>query len=272
MYNTSRAFLNNVSLAETGRLTDYFFRFRQSPDGGTLFLKWEIVSEVLKRGGYFYYAIGMINEAQRWAYEYTVMEGYSPEALKMMIKTDLIKGKYEIAEKYISILEKSVFYRKEAREFRSLLFNNEAVKQHPELGAKLRLDTKADFFVQSDNPSNNLDLIIEADSTNIPAIEYKLAWLMVQKDMQGIVEMLSLMEKAGYSRIPKNVDEAVVTYKLLKVGEIPELSRLKINSQTEQRFQVYYSTFQQNQGNKQLAQRALARDFSDTYWYYVFFN
>jgi len=270
--NMLTIFLNNVSLAETGRLTDSFFRFRQSPDGGTLFLKWEIVSEVLKRGGYFYYAIGMINEAQRWAYEYMVMQGNSPEALKMMIKTDLIKGKYEIAEKYISILEKSVFYRTQAKEFRNLLFNDEAVKQHTELGAKQQLDTRQDFFVQADNPSNNLDLIINADSTNIPAIEYKLAWLMLQKDMPGIVEMLPIMEKAGYSRIPKNVEEAVVTYKLLKIGEMPELSRLKINLQTEQRFQVYYRTFQQNQGNKQLAQRALTRDFSDTYWYYVFFN
>jgi len=270
--NMLTIFLNNVSLAETGRLTDSFFHFRQSPDGGTLFLKWEIVNEVLKRGGYFYYAIGMVNEAQRWAYEYMVMQGNSPEALKMMIKTDLIKGKYEIAEKYISILEKSVFYGTQAKEFRNLLFNDEAVKQHTELGAKQQLDTRQDFFVQSDNPSNNLDLIINADSSNIPAIEYKLAWLMLQKDMKGIVEMLPVMEQAGYSRIPKNVEEAVVTYKLLKVGEMPELSRLRVNPQTGERFQVYYRTFQQNQGNKQLAQRALARDFSDTYWYYVFFN
>jgi hypothetical protein len=270
--NSLTAFLNNVSMAETGRLSDSFFHFPQNKDGSTLFLKWEIVSEVLKRGGYFYYSVGMINEAQRWAYEYMVMKGNTPEALKMMIKTDLIKGKYEIAEKYISILEKSVFYRKDATAFRKLLFDEEAILNHPELGRKKQLDVKQDFFVLSDLPQENLDLIIEADSSNIPAIEYKLAWLMLQKDMQGITDMLPVMEKAGYARIPKNVEEAIVAYKLLKVGEMPDLKRLKINQQTEQRFRNYYQIFQQNQGNREQAQRALAREYSDTYWYYVFFS
>lgn len=270
--NMLTAFLNNVALAETGELTESFFTFPQSPDGRTLFLKWEIISEVLKRGGYFYYSTGMINEAQRWAYEYMVMEGNSPEALKMMIKTDLIKGKYKIAEKYIAFLEKSVFYRKEAKEFRKLLFNNEAVAAHPELGKKQKLDTKQDFFVQTENPAINLDYIIEADSTNLAAIEYKLAWLMLQKDMAGVVNMLPIMEKAGYKRIPKNVEEVVASYKLMRVGEMPELKYLKVNPKTEQRFQQFYKIFQENRNNKQQAQGALAQEFLHTYWYYVFFR
>ncbi|MDB4582962.1 DUF6057 family protein [Draconibacterium sp.] len=270
--NMLTAFLNNVALVEIGRLTESFFSFPQSPDGGTLFLKWEIISEVLKRGGYFYYSVGMINEAQRWAYEYMVMQGNSPEALKMMIKTDLIKGKNKIAEKYISILEKSIFYREDAREFRALLYNDNAILNHSELSAKRLLDAKQDFFVQSDNPAINLNFIIKADSTNLAAIEYKLAWLMLQKDMRGVVDLLPVMEKAGYLRIPKNVEEVVVSYKLLKVGEMPEMKRLQINPRTEQRFQRFYRTFQQHRGNKHQAQQALAREFSDTYWYYVFFS
>ena len=189
----------------------------------------------------------------------------------MIIKTDLIKGNYKIAQKYILILEKSIFYRTEAEEFRSLLFNTNAIKNHAELGAKQKLDTKQDFFVQAENPPANLDLIIEVDSANIPAIEYKLAWLMLQKDMKGVVDMLPVMERAGYKRIPKNVEEVVTSYKLMKVGEMPELKRLQISKNTEQGFQQFYKTFQQNRGNKKLAQRALS-EFSDTYWYYVFFN
>ncbi len=270
--NTLTAFLNNLALAESGHLADSFYRFPQSPEGATLFLKWEMIGEVLKRGGYFYYTIGMINEAQRWAYEYMVMKGYSPETLKMLIKTDLIKGKYKIAEKYISILEKSIFYRTEARELRELLYNDEAISKHPELGKKQRFDVEHDFFVQTDNPAANLNTILEGDSSNIPAIEYKLCWLMLQKDMQGIVEMLPLMEKAGYSAMPKNVEEVVVSYKLMKVGEMPELQRLKVSKQAEQRFNSFYRTFLQNQNNRQQAQMALARNFADTYWYYVFFS
>jgi hypothetical protein len=265
-------FLNNVALSETGQLSNSFFSFPQSADGGTLFLKWEIVSEVLKRGGYFYYNLGMINEAQRWAYEYMVMRGNSPEALKMLIKTDLINGNFKIAKKYITILKQSLFYRKQALEYEELLFNETAINNHPELGRKTQLKTTQDFFVISDDPSANLDLILEADSMNIIAMEYKLSKLLLQKDMQGIVDELPNLEKMGYSKIPKNVEEAVVTYKMLKVGEMPKLKRLKINRQTEQRFQQYYKIYQQNQANKQQAQRVLMPNFGDTYWYYVFFK
>lgn len=265
-------FLNNIALSETGKLTDLFFSFPQSADGGTLFLKWEIVSEVLKRGGYFYYNLGMINEAQRWAYEYLVMRGNSPEALKLLIKTELINGNYKMAEKYIAILKQSIFYISEANEFGELLFNVKAINKHPELGVKKSLKTKQDFFVISDQPYANLDLILKADSSNRVAMEYKLAGLLIQKDMKGIVAELPRLEKMGYSSIPKNVEEAVVTYKMLKLGKMPKLNHLKIKPETVKRFQAYYQIYQQNSGNKLVAQKALVPKFGDTYWYYVFFK
>ena len=51
----------------------------------------------------------MINEANRWAYEYMVMRGNTPEGLNMLIKTELINGNYAVAEKFIYILDQSVF-------------------------------------------------------------------------------------------------------------------------------------------------------------------
>jgi len=174
-------FFNNIALSETGQLNYKLFDFPQSSDSGTLFLKWEIVGEVLKRGGYFYYSLGIINEAQRWAYEYMVMRGNTPEILKMLIKTELINGNYSIASKYILILKKSVFYRKEALAFEEFIMNEAAIDSHPELGGKKLLKTKQDFFVISENPVKNLDLILAGDSTNKIAMEYKLADLLLQK-------------------------------------------------------------------------------------------
>jgi hypothetical protein len=259
-------------LAETGQLNDLFFSFPQSTDGGTLFLKWNLVTEVLKRGGYFYYTLGMVNEAQRWAYEFMVMRGLTPEGLKMLIKTELINGNYRVAQKYISIFKNTLFYRQQAKEFEKLLFNDDAVARHPELGKKKALKTKQDFFVLSDDPAANIDFIIEADSTNYAALEYKLAWLMLQKDMPQIVKQLPILEKCGFQKIPKNVEEAVVAYQQLNVGEMPELTRLKINQETVQKFRRYYQVFQQNRANKEQARRVLSQNFSDTFWYYVFFG
>ena len=72
--NSLTIFLNNIALCEMDKLDDFLFHFPQSKDGKTLFLKWDMAGEVLNRGGYFYYTIGMINEAHRWAFENMVMK------------------------------------------------------------------------------------------------------------------------------------------------------------------------------------------------------
>lgn len=264
-------YLNNIALAETGILTDALFRFPQSPDGSTLFLKWDLSSEILKRGGWFYYSLGMINEANRWAYEYMVMRGNTPEGLKMLIKTELINGNYAVAEKYIHILGQSVFYRDEAQKFRQMLFNDGKVEADSELGAKRKLKTRQDFFVLAENPLASLDGILAADSTNRMALQYQFAWLLLQKDYAQVTELLPMLENAGFQWIPKNIEEAVVAYCLLNQLPFPALEKLAINPQTPQQFQQYYQIFQQNGDTREQAQRALQK-YAGTYWYYVFFN
>ncbi|WP_372950555.1 DUF6057 family protein [Mariniphaga sp.] len=265
-------FLNNIALAETGQLTERLFEFPQSPDGETLFLKWETIGEVLRRGGYFYYTVGLVNEAHRWAYEYMVMRGYTPEGLKMLIKTELINGNYKVASKYIEILNQSLFYRKEARDFEKMLNNDETINNHPELGMKKQLKPKTDFFVLSDAPEANLEPLLKADSTNVFAVEYQFAWLLLQKDAEAVTEKLPLLEKAGYNRMPRHIDEAATGFKLLNMGEFPNLDYLRTTTETEQRFRQYYQIFQQNSNSRENAQRALFPQFSDTFWYYLFFN
>jgi hypothetical protein len=270
--NKLTLFLNNIALAETGQLTERLFEFPQSPDGETLFLKWETIGEVLRRGGYFYYSVGLVNEAHRWAYEYMVMRGYTPEVLKMLIKSELINGNYKVASKYIEILSQSIFYQKEARDFRKLLNNDEAVNSLPELGQKKRLKPKTDFFVLSDAPATNLEPLLDSDSTNVFAIEYQFAWLLLQKDVEAVAANLPLLEKAGYKHIPRHIDEAATGFRLLKMGEFPQLEYLRTKADTEQRFRQYYQIFQQNSNSREQAQRALYPQFSDTFWYYLFFN
>jgi hypothetical protein len=170
---------------------------------------------ILKRGGWFYYSLGMINEANRWAYEYMVMRGNTPEGLKMLIKTELINGNYAVAEKYIHILGQSVFYRDEAQKFRQMLFDDGKVEADSELGAKRKLKTRQDFFVLAENPLASLDGILAADSTNRMALQYQFAWLLLQKDYARVTELLPMLENAGFQWIPKNVEEAVVAYCLL---------------------------------------------------------
>lgn len=270
--NILTGFLNNIALSERGKLDEMLFRFPQSSEGKTLFLPWDMAGEVLKRGGYFYYTIGMINEAHRWAYENMVMNGNSPEGLKMLIKTELINGNLAMAGKYIDMLGRSLFYRKDAAKFQKLAIDPAALDQNPELVAKRRLKLKDDFFVLADNPLINLEAVIKSNPENRIALEYEMAFLLLKKDFNGLVNVLSFYSNTLDQNLPLHVEEAVVAYKTLGIGDAAVIETLNIQPETIDRFTSYLQTLKQFGNNKAAAQQALYKSFGDTFWYYVFYQ
>ena len=270
--NILTIYLNNIALCETGQLNDLLFSFRQSADAGTLFLKWDISIEISRRGGYFYYTIGMINDAHRWAYENMVTRGLTPEGLKLIIKSEIINSNYKTAEKYITILKKTLFYRHEAMELEKLLYNDQGVDSHPDLGEKRRIKIHTDFISITDDPIINIERILATDSLNRKAYEYKLAWLLLKKDYQGISSQWKNLEKYGFRKIPVHIEEAAVAIKLLYTGQLPSPMNLTLNPDTEMRFERFLQTFQAYGNNLKPAEPALRKQFGNTFWYWTFYH
>ena len=270
--NQLTIFLNNIALCETNQLNDKLFSFPQNADGGTLFLKWEMIGEILRRGGYFYYSAGMINEAHRWAFENMVMKGHTPEGLKMLIKTDLINGNYAVASSYINLLKNTFFYKKEAKSLEKLLFNENAINKDPELGSKRKIKLKTDFFTIIDDPYINIERILATDSLNKNAFEYKMAFLLLKKDYQGIAEQLPTFSKLGFIRFPVHIEEAATALSVLNDGVLPELGGIQISNGTTNRWTQYLTVFQQYGTNPKAAEPALKRQFGNTFWYWAFYK
>lgn len=270
--NTLTIFLNNVALCETGKLNDQLFHFPQKPDGSTLFLKWEMQGEVLRRGAYFYYAIGMVNEAQRWAFENMVMKGHTSEGLKMLIKTSLINGNYEMASKYISILKNTLFYKKDAARFEQFLFNDKLVGSDPDLGEKQKIKVKSDFFVISEDPYINVERILATDSLNRKAMDYKLAFLLLKKDVKSIAQLLPKLEGYGYRKMPVHIEEAALEFQVLKMGPLPQPGNLTFTPEIEIRWGDFILTFKGFNNNLQAAEPTMRSKFRDTFWYYAFYR
>lgn len=270
--NRLTIFLNNIALCETGKLNDQLFYYPQSPDGQSLFLKWEMYGEVLRLGGYFYYTTGMINEAQRWAFENMVMKGITPEDLIMLIKTEIINGNYKVASKYISILKKTLFYVREAKEYERLLFDDKAAGSDPELRVKRIEKIEHDFFVITDEPFINIERLLSFDSLNRKAFEYKLAYQMLKEDYEGIASAVTKLGSLGFSKIPAHIEEALMVYRISNLGPFPDLGNLKINPNTEAGFKQFLQTFQFYGNNLRTAQPFLKQKFGNTFWYWAFYH
>ena len=270
--NKLTIFLNNIALCETDRLNDLLFNFPQSPDGSTLFLKWEMTGEILRRGAYFYYATGMINEAHRWAFENMVMKGLTPEGLKMLIKTEIINGNYQMAARYINLLKRTIFYRKEAVAFEKFLFNDQAVNADHDLGMKRKIKLKADFFTITDDPNVNIERTFSSDSLNRRAFEYKTAFSMLRKDYPAIAKGLPQFARYGYTKFPLHVEEAAVALSVFNNGNLPGLGSIPMGIATAGRWEQFLTVFQKYGNNPQTAEPALRKQFGNTFWYYSFYR
>ena len=104
-----------------------------------------IISEIMFR-------LGMVNLSQRMAFE--MMEhipnyNKSGRAIKRLAETNIIIGEYDVALKYISLLEETLFYRNWAKKLRVLAEHPDEVEKHPVYGKmrKIYQDMDDYFFI-----------------------------------------------------------------------------------------------------------------------------
>ncbi len=268
-YNLIGQYFYNIALSETGQLCDRLFNGRQDFNAGSLVLPWS--DDHLNRGAYFYYSLGLINEAHRWAYEEMVVYGYRPQNLQLLAKTSLINGDYTMARKYINILRKTLFYRKWASEMGKIADNPVLLSENAELSAKRALLPPNSFFIQFNEPQNNLPYILEGNPSNRQAIEYYLAGLLLTKKVEIAVNNIKNLKPSGYTRIPKHLEEAALVY-YNSTRIVPDLGGLSVSPETQTRFEHYFAAYMAARNKPETIQEKLEKDFGKTFWYYFHFK
>jgi hypothetical protein len=259
----------NIALSETDQLCERLFTGSQDFAAGTLVLPWG--DDHLDRGAYFYYSIGLINEAHRWAYEEMVVYGNRPQNIKLLARTSLINGDYEMAKKYLNILKKTIYYRGWAKKYEAMSDNPDLIKADPDLGAKTVLLPKTSFFIQFNEPQNNIPLMLEGQSDNRKAIDYYMAGLLLTKQVEIIVNNVKSLKSAGYDHIPRHIEEAVLIY-YNSTKTLPDLGGLIINPATQDHFNQYFSAYVNERKNQATLKENMQKQFGNTFWYYFHFK
>jgi hypothetical protein len=267
--NLISQYFYNIALSETGQLCDRLFVGSQDFGTGSLVLPWG--DEHLDRGGYFYYSIGLINEAHRWAYEEMVVYGARPQNIILLAKTSLITGDYREARKFINMLHGTFYYRDMAKKFEKLADNPDLIKSDPELGEKIKLLPKSNFFIKFNEPQANLPLILESQPDNRRAFEYYIAGLLLTKNVETAVNNIKKLKEMGYTKIPKHIEEAaMIYYNSTKI--VPDLGGLAISTETQARFEHYFVSFIEARKDPTTAKAKMEKGFGDTFWYYFHFK
>ena len=258
----------NLALSEKGQLCNRMFSGLQS--SGPFSISLEGNREQAYRTIYFYYSIGLINEAHHLAYELMVQHGFTPENIKMLIKTEIIRGNYKVVKRYLNILGKTLHYKKWAEKYGKMLYNPQLVNSDPELGEKIRLMPREDFFITTDD-SRNVDLLLKSNPENRKAFEYKIARSLLEKDIIAAVDEVSKMKGLGYTAIPKHIEEAIIAYRNY-ARESPASAGLPVNPETERHFIRYRSVLNTYRGNKSMIEKGMKKSEKNTFWYYLQFS
>lgn len=256
----------NLSLAKTGQMGDKMFNYGQHGING-LFLRFEREFITPMMGNEIFYHLGLINASQQYIFEsMEVMPNMekSVRAIRRLAETNLINGHYKVTEKYLKLLEKTLFYRQWAKDTRRYLYNEELINNHPDWGEKRRMLVKEDFFFHVDDIESILHKLLRSNPGNKMALEYLAAYYLLNREMEAFVSLLPLMEKMNYRELPVSYQEAFVLYEMVTNRDLLAGSSYKVSQSIRSAMNAYASVYLNNPD----ARKILSQTYSGTYWYY----
>ena len=183
--------VQNLALAMHGMLADHLFDYNQN---GLLGLLPDVERDATSPmpTAEAFYQLGMIYVAQRTVFEAqeAILDFQkSGRCYKRLAQTNLIIGSYEVARKYLTALQKTLFYREWANETLQLLGNEEAIAKHPEYGRLRKSLYKGNFFFSDHVTPEMLESLYFGNTENLLALEYLKAYYMLTNDRDGYARL-----------------------------------------------------------------------------------
>ena len=260
----------NRALYHTGQLLESMFNNPQLYGADGLFLdRMAMAGEITAPASDLYLELGHVKASQVMAYEGQTRQKYNPHLLKRLAVTNIICGQNRVAGMFLDVLEKSLVHRGWVRDGRNWLAGGAAGPGGALIESKRAQMPKTDFFIRREEPDRDLKKLLAADGQNRMALEYLLAYYLLERRLGDLGEFLALVYSEG-ADLPRHVEEALVLIKAAEPDALGEAT-FPVGSGTVQRFVAFSKLVEQNPHLNPPAAARLARErgFRTTYWYYA---
>ena len=244
----------NLALAKQNQLIDKLFVYNQQPPMELTGRDAETRTGLMM-AAYVYQSWGCHAAAMKNAFDanLTTSGDYHPRALQLMVQHNLAMGAYEVAEKYISFLEKTLFYRQEAAAYRGFLYRPELVDADKWLGNVKKSIAQEDSYLVS-LLGLNLSEIVHANPQNNIALQFYQAYLLLTLDWQFMEEYAYWHRANREEPLPERFQEAMAS---LAQGD---LERCKAYGVGEKVMQHY----------RNLQSGRMPSHYGRSYWKYLY--
>ena len=186
----------NLALGMTGQLGDRCFDFFQHGVEGLLPEFERDFSTTLLTGD-VYFLLGLVNTSQRYAFE--AMESVpnynkSARAIKRLAETNLITGQYKVARKYLTMLQKTIYYRKWAEKRLEMIDNPKLIDEHNVYGYLRNVRLDYDFLFSDNEVDKICGQLIMHNKDNMMAMQYLLVYPLLNRDFTTFMEYYSYVQ------------------------------------------------------------------------------
>jgi hypothetical protein len=267
--NLFGSYYTNLAMANTDSLCSNLFRYPQPFGKRALCFDWESKKEILRRGSDFFWTVQFINEAQHWAYESYIIEGFTFRNLNRLIQTELVRGNDRVAGKYIRVLDHSLFGKKMATHYSRFLNNRDAIRNDPELGPRTWASFTHDFFADGTDMEVNLVSLLENNRSNRKAFDYLMALYLLEQRVDDIAVNLIRYQGISQEPIPGLLEEALLLYQITHSKK--DQVNINVDPNTLSRFRDYSLELSKHMDRYEAA-KSLYPAYRYTFWYYLNFS
>jgi len=213
-----------------------------------------------------FFDLGLVNESEHWAYEALTANGDTPWNLQRLILIYLMEGKREIAEKYLKMLQKTIWHKDWAKQFHSYLSDCNDFWAHSQIRYLKSTMPRSDFLVSPTKPELCLEKLLE-NTKNKMAFEYFMAYCLLEGQVGRFIKHIHRLNYFDYPKIPRHFEEAILIYNQLTDGKGISLPVRDISEETIRKFNDFNRIMAKYNRNKQEARGELNK-YRDTYWFY----
>ncbi|MBQ6965481.1 MAG: hypothetical protein IJP82_07325 [Bacteroidaceae bacterium] len=194
----------NLALGMTGEMNSRAMQFYQNGREG-VFPSFNMNFESSLMTAEIYYHLGLVNTAQQFDFE--AMEAIpdntkSARLLKRLAETNLINGQYDVAGKYLKLLQKTLFYKRWADETMRLLGNEDAINNHPVYGQMRRFQLEKDFLFSEQEIDKVMGQLVLQNSQNFLAMQYLLLLPQLEGNQQKYLMYKDFVQKTLNEKKP----------------------------------------------------------------------
>lgn len=262
--------LLNLSLAEKGELADRMFTFEQNGPM-SLFIQMNNTHVATTLLSDIYYTAGHTGGAMMMAFEANMScPGFrSGRTLQRLVETNLIYGEHAVAEKYVNMLAKSLYYRSWAKDMRQYLYDDEAIRRNPAFDKRIKSLPKENFLFTAQILDWELLCLSESNPENRTAMEYAGSMYLLMKNMNLFKNFIDTYYGTEVlPTLPLSFQEAVI---VMYESEPASWKERGISDAVIARFEQYKKFILEHKNKPRLAE-FVKKTYGDTYWYYFMFK